>query len=177
MKNVSLGIILKGDPQCVQKPPFWFKIIGSIAKYGWLILFPSLIPAIIALINEFTNKDSKMAFGIATLMMFPGAVLYLIRKLWSEKHRCPYCGHFFTMERISADKLVDVSQSVITRDVDEYGSGTAFDLDGNVAFINTKTTHREHGVSTTETYTYNMRCSCCGCVNKVKKSRSYDRYH
>lgn len=172
MKKVSLGIILPGNPECVQKSGTVLTILEKVFKYGWIA---ALAGAVLILLYAF-NQDSAHLLYMACKLGLTGFCLWLCSALWGKTVRCPYCHHFLVLERISDDKLVGSTSRNISRRVSDYGTGMAYDIEGNTAFFTTKTSHTQNGTETTKRYTYNLRCSCCGCVSKVARtsiSKSY----
>lgn len=171
MHRTSLGIILSGDPDKIQKATPWLNGLEWICSKGFIV---ALTLYVICVIGEIFVKG---LINIVIIFSVPMASLLIITFfLWNEKIRCPYCKHFFSMKRIGEETRVGISEREISRTVDDYGTGTAVDWNGNIAFFNTKTSYKEYGKEVTEDYTFNMRCSCCGCVNKIKVSRSKQVY-
>ncbi len=177
MARKSLGVILHGAPHCIQHQTIILKILNFICRYGSIM---SVASASIAFIMSIFSTDNVPLLTIwIALIVFGGVMgvfLLPLRFLWSKKYRCPYCGHFFTQIRVSDYMLVDSYQTNVSRDVEDHASGTAFDLNGNVTFIDITSKHTEQGVETTETYTYNMGCTCCRCVHKLEKKRSFQNF-
>lgn len=167
MSRSSVGIILPGNPECVQKKTIWMRIVGFICKYGFAIAF---IAGAIFFVLMFVERS--IHFSTPYRLFGVGILLLLAGHIWGETCRCEYCRHFFTLKRISSDKVVDKSTHSISRNVDDYDSGMAYDWSGNVTFFNVKSSHKEYGTEEKETFTYNMRCSCCGSVQKIRGYRS-----
>lgn len=171
MRRTSLGIILSGDPDKIQKETPWLNGLEWICSGGFIVALTLYVVCVIGGIFV------KGLINIVIIFSVPIASLLIITFfLWNEKTRCPYCKHFFSMRRIGEETRVGISEREISRTVDDYGTGTAVDWNGNISFFNTKTSYKEYGKEITEDYTYNMRCSCCGCVNKIKDSRSKQVY-
>ena len=160
MDRVSLGIILPGNPECVQKEKAWIRTLELIVKIEWILS---------ALITVVLFVTDSLTFGVLMKLVFVTAALLMARYIWSNKVRCPYCKHFRTMKRISDNKTIGTSERGISRKNYDYQSGAIYDLRGNIALYSANVAYREHGVETTKTYTYNRRCSFCGCVDKVKE--------
>lgn len=168
MKKKSLGIILSGRPSYVQQGNIWTRLLDNDLPMLFL-----LVPASYILLFVIATKHRpefsdfvRITWGFV-LSMVVSAVLNVW--IWDELHRCTYCHHFAKLERISDDKLVDTSQRYVSRNVDDYEHGTAYDLDGNLTFYTNKSSHVEWDKEITKVYTYNIRCSCCGCVKKVER--------
>lgn len=177
MKKTNVGIIVPGDPEKVWKVPMWVRILHFIGRYG---LFISIILGFGYFINIFTSPNELTTQCYLDLFLkfpFVTFLFYAVSEgVCSVKRRCPYCHHYFQMERISDDNYVGSSSQSVSRRATDYGSGSAYDLDGNFAFFNTKRHYTEYGTQTTDNYTYNMRCRCCGCVNKVEKQKTRTSY-
>ena len=170
MSRVSLGVILPGNPDMIQKETTWLKKLEWISTKGFLVVWS------LFLIGGIGCIFIRSLAGLAMVMLVPIFVLPCTTLIWNQLSRCPYCKHFFSMKRIGKEHLIDISEREISRTVDDYGTGTAWDWNGNISFFNTKYSYKEHGKKVEEIYTYNMRCSCCGCVNKVKGKRSKEMY-
>lgn len=171
MSRVSLGIILPGDPDMIQKETPWLK------KLEWICTKGFLVAGSLFLLGGLGGIFISGLSALTIIMLVPFLVLlFAVCFIWNNRTRCPYCKHFFSMRRIGEENLVDISEREISRTVDDYGTGTAVDWNGNVAFFSTKTSYKEYGKEVTEDYTFNVRCGCCGCVNKVKASRSKQIY-
>lgn len=168
MKRKSLGIILSGRPSYVQQNSTWIRLLDNCLPALFLLVpAANILLFVIATRHKPEFSDFVRIFWGFLLSMGVSVVLNVF--LWDELHRCTYCHHFATMERISDDKLVDTSQRYVSRNVDDYDHGTAYDLNGNLTFYTNKSSHVEWDKETTKVYTYNIRCSCCGCVKKVEK--------
>ena len=173
MKGVTLGIILPGDPDCQQKDSVFLNILEKICSYGAIV---ALIGIIFSLILLFTSGNGWF-WGKMILKLFVVMVLLLLSsKLWEEKLRCEYCGHFFTMERLSGDRFLDSSSVSVSRTVYDSHNGVIFDSNGDASFYAGATSRTEHGEEVTKRYTYCVRCSCCGSVSKVTKERTHTQY-
>lgn len=171
MRRVSLGIILSGNPDMIQKETPWLKRVEWICTKG---VFVAGFLFMVGMIGGIFIEGLSV---LGTIMLVPFLALLFTKFLWENTtDRCPYCKHFFSMKRIGNEKLVDISECKISRTVDDYGSGTAWDWNGNITFFNTKNSYKEYGKEVTEYYAFNMRCNCCGCVNKVKNSRKKEIY-
>lgn len=168
MKRKSLGIILSGRPSYVQKGRPWSVFLEEYLPFLFYSIPVEPVLFFIIAINhkpEFSDFV-RIFYG---LMFSTLIVLALNIWIWGDHNRCPYCHHFVSMKRISDDKLVDSSYAYVSRNVDDYSHGTAYDLDGNLTFYTNKSSHVEWDKETTNVYTYNIRCGCCGCVTKVEK--------
>lgn len=172
MKRVSLGIILPGDPDCKQKNRAWLSILTFICKHGWIIF---TILCVITLVRAFAVDSGNMLFTALKLALV-AATLGLCALLWNDQCRCPYCGHFFEMKKISDESFISSTDRVISRTAYDNHSGIVFNLDGDSAFYAGTSARKEYGKQTTENYTCNKRCECCGCVNKVKISRTHNQF-
>lgn len=171
MRRVSLGIILPGNPDMIQKETPWLK------KLEWICTKGFLVAGFLFMVGMLGGIFIEDLIVLGTIMLVPFLVLLCTAFLiWDKNTRCPYCKHFFSMKRIGDEKLVDISEREISRTVDDYGTGTAFDWNGNITFFNTQNSYKEYGKEITEDYAFNMRCSCCGCVNKIKVSKSKKVY-
>ena len=173
MKRVSLGIILPGDPDRVQKQTIGLKITTFICTRGWIL---TLLITIFMVIKAFKLDSGNLLSNAMKPAFATVALAFLAFVVWSQIGRCPYCKHFGTMHKISEDSFIGSSERNVSRTAYDHHSGFAFDSDGNSAYYSGISSRREHGKEVTEEYTYNMRCSCCGCVNKVKKARTFRNY-
>lgn len=173
MKRVSLGIILPGDPDCVQEKRRWISILGFLGKRGWIIC---LLITLIVLFSAMSKDSGDLFITALELALMTAIFGFCAAFIWCDKFRCPYCKHFRTMQKISDENFIGSSERAVSRNTYDNHSGLAFDLSGNSAYYAGTTSRKEYGTETTNDYTYNMRCSCCGCVNKVKISRTYKSF-
>ncbi len=172
MSRVTLGIILEGYPECIQKTKAWLKVLEFLAKY---IFIPFTIAAVITLGVSLFNNDGDL-FKFAAILIIISVVMYVCRILWSEQVRCPYCKHFLTMKQIGNDKTINSYDRNVSRRVHDSSSGMVYDWNGNTAFYTANRSHKEHGVETTKTYVSKMWCRRCGCVQKIKRISVSTRY-
>lgn len=171
MNKVSLGVILRGDPQRKQPEKLWLLILEYICKYGWIAF---LVITFIYVLRE--GGIFKAPFDTVMTLVYFTVCFLLISFFWTDKHRCLYCKHFFQMQRISSDALIGRDISPASRTVYDSHSGVVYNFSGDLAFYSGTTSRREHGQNIRETYTYNKRCNCCGAVVKVKYSRSFRNF-
>lgn len=143
------------------------KIMEILSKITW-------IPAVI--ITALLLFTDNCSFDELTNLIFASVGFAVLALLWGKKGRCPYCKHFGTIKRISDYKTIGSTERNISRRTYDYHSGVIYDLSGNVAYYAGNTSRRENGTATTKTYTYNRRCSFCGCVDKVKESVTSKQY-
>lgn len=172
MKKVSLGIILLGDPNCRQQKRAWLSVLTFICTRGWIF---AVILCVITVIRAFLLDSGNMLFTALKLACV-SAILGLCALFWNDHYRCPYCGHFFEMRKISDESFIGSTDRTISRTAYDSHSGVVFNLSGDSAFYAGTSARKEYGRQTTENYTCNKRCECCGCVNKVKISRTYNQY-
>lgn len=172
MEKVSLGIILPGNPECVQKPRAWIKILAVIAKFLWI---PAGVAAFLT-VCFCIAKNSGYLLRIAVSLVVFAIGMYACSLLWSDHFRCPYCRHFGTQKQISDNKTISSSNRSVSRRVHESRSGMIYDWGRDTTFYTSNSSHKEYGTETTKTYTFNMRCKRCGCVHKVEKTRTSTRY-
>lgn len=165
MSGESLGIILNGRPDFMQKKSLALKIIDKVLLYVWI---PLCIIAVIMFLVAF-GKDSVNLLSNSIIVLLWGVLFMLISCIWGTYGRCPFCGHFFTLKRISGDKLIYQHDKNVTRRVDTYHSGVAFDNYGDSAFYVGKSTRKVAGTDTTKEFTFNSCCTCCYAVVKIKR--------
>lgn len=172
MKKVSLGIILPGNPDCKQKQTVWLSILTFVCKYGWIICF---ILSGIKSVGMFVDYSENNFFALLKLLILT-AVLGLCALFWNDHYKCPYCGHFFEMKKISDESFIGSTDRTISRTAYDNHSGIIFNMSGDSAFYAGTSARKEYGKQTTEDYTCNKRCGCCGCVSKVKISRTHNQF-
>lgn len=172
MKKVSLGIILPGDPDCKQEKRGWLSVLTLICTRGWIVF---LLISIIVLVRALLKDSGELLFTTLKLAVVT-AVLGLCALFWNDHYRCPYCGHFFELKRISDESFIGSTERTISRTAYDNHSGVVFNMSGDSAFYAGTSSRKEYGKQTTENYTCNKRCSCCGCVNKVKISRTHNQF-
>lgn len=172
MKRTSLGIILPGDPNCKQENRLWLSILTFICKRGWIIF---TLLCVITVIRAFAADSGNTLFTALKLAVV-AAILGICALFWNDHYRCPYCGHFFEMKKISDESFIGSTDRAISRTAYDNHSGIVFNMSGDSAFYTGTSARKEYGKQTTENYTCNKRCGCCGCVNKVKISRTYNQF-
>lgn len=101
---------------------------------------------------------------ISALVLFVGK--YLIRA------QCPFCGHFFTLRRISEDNYQGSSESRVSNTYYDVNDGFITDMSGNIYYTQMTTRNKEYGTEKTDYYTYNTKCTHCGCVVRKHKSET-----
>ena len=174
MSKVTLGLILSGDPACRQEKGSIMRVCEFVFKYGWIVAGGL---AAINFIGFCVNYSEKRVFLFLGGFVLAAMLLALDQLLWNnDKERCPDCHHFFAMEKISEDRVVGSSTRGITRTVEEYHSGMAFDLSGNSAYMVGKTSYKENGTEKTTTYVHSRRCKICGCVCKVEHKKTTESF-
>lgn len=172
MSRVSLGVILPGNPEKVQKANFIIKILGFVCRYGWI----SGIVGILVCFALMFIKDWSYCYpmfrwlGVGILLLIPSQCI------WDEKHRCEFCNHFFSLRRISDDNYIGSSEKSISRKTYDSRDGIAFDSNGNSTMFSSIVSDREYGTEETKNYTYNIRCRHCGAVCKVERSKTTQHY-
>jgi len=172
MKRTSFGIILPGDPECVQEDRSWLSALTVLCSKGWIIAL--IIAVIMLIIAVFQNNGDMLESAIRPAWV--ALMLFLCSLLWNENRRCPYCRHFFTMSPISDEKCVDIRHENISRTAYDYHCGTIYDISGDITSFGVRSSHTEYGTKETKTLAVNKRCSCCGCVNKAKIIRIDKNY-
>ncbi len=168
MKRVSKGVILRGNPDCIQQQKPWIKALELVCFYGFFISF--IIGALLMFQVFAGNAD---LFQLGCYILLSSFILFIASLLWEDKIRCRYCKHFFTLKRISENHFVDSSKRTISKTVHNDNSGIAFDFHGNSAFYSGISSHKEYGTEETKRYTYNVQCTCCGAVTKVETSKTF----
>lgn len=172
MKKISFGIILLGDPDYKQKKNIWISMLSWISNHGWIICS---ILMIIALILFIVKPDGERLFTFIKFGLFTG-VLLICSTLWSERFRCPFCGHFTRMTKISGNVYLGSSSQSISRTEYDSHSGAIYDFHGNSAFYSGLSSRKVHGEEVTDNYACNVRCNVCGCVHKIKLSKTYKQF-
>lgn len=172
MGRVSLGIILDGNPNCAQKKKLWIRITEIICSFGFI---PAGITAVIFIIIAF-REDSVRYFYVGAGFIFAAAILLILMLLWDDKHKCEYCGHFLTLRRISNDQFVDSTEKTVSQKVYDHDSGFVMGSRGDSAYYTSLSSHREYGKEVTKRYAYNVRCTCCGAVCKVERTKTSQHY-
>lgn len=165
MRRESLGIILKGRPDYMQRKSIALKIIDIIFRFIWI---PLCIVSIVVFLSA-VGKDSVSMMNTGLCILLWGVLFSLIACIWGTYGRCPFCGHFFTLKRISEDKLVYQHDKYVTRNENTYHSGIGLDSYGDTTYYVGKSTRKVEGTETTKEYTFNSRCSCCQAVVKIKR--------
>lgn len=178
MDRVSLGIILPGNPECVQEKRNWLSVLETVSKYAWII---NLLVFIIKLVLGADVGLIDVLFAVLATFL-----LFIISMAWNgegtllgvpiERCRCPYCRHFSRMRQISDQKFIGSQTREISRNAYDHHSGVVYNLSGDSAFYSGIASRKEYGEEITKEYTYNRRCSCCGAVIKVKASRTSQRF-
>ena len=174
MARVSLGVILPGNPKCVQKQNFFVKILGFICRVGGIF---GVVAMLACFILSFAIDDG-MDY-IYSMFRWTGVMIIMLLVffgIWDEKRRCEYCHHFFTLHRISDDVFIGSSESTISRKTYDTSNGVLYDFKGNSTMFSSTRTSREYGKEITNKYTYNVRCRCCGAVSKVEKTKTTKQY-
>lgn len=165
MSRESLGIILKGWPHYEQKKGPFLKIVDKFLRFIWI---PLCVIGVILFLRSIGNNNGSLYYCALCLILW-GAIMGLVACIWSAYGRCPFCGHFFTLKRISDDKLVYQHDRNITHREDEYHSGVAFNVYGDSAYYVGRTTRKVQGTETSRDFTFNSRCTCCQAVVKIKR--------
>ena len=110
-----------------------------------------------------------------TFRMALSAVVLFLGYFIIER-QCPYCGHFFTLRRISANRYEGTTEREVSNTYYDYSDAITIGSKGSTYYTGIRTEHRQHGTEETDHYTYNVRCSCCGCVAKKSTSKSHTRW-
>ena len=173
MARVTLGVILPGNPECVQKPNLFVKVLGFICEYSWV---SSIIGILVCFILMFTSGDWTYAYGMFRWLGIGIFMFFVSAFIWDEKHRCEYCKHFFSLRRISEDKFISSAEKTISRASYDTENGVVLDSNGNSTLFTAIRSGREYGTEVTNKYTHNVRCRCCGAVCKVETSRTTQNY-
>ena len=177
MARVSLGVILPGNPDCVQKPNIFIRILGIICKYGWIASPIGILTCFIMLfVSSSRSSWISYSYDMFRWLGFGIIMLLVSNFIWDEKRRCEYCHHFFSLRRISDDKFVSSAEASISRSTYETQNGIVFDSNGNSSLFTSIRSGREHGKEITNKYTHNVRCRCCGAVCKVETSKTTQHY-
>lgn len=111
--------------------------------------------------------DYVIRFLVTAFVLFPAGII--------QEGACPYCGHYFTMKRISNDKFMKTTEREVENTYDEYDHATTMDWDGNIYYTGITTRNTQYGTEETNHYTHNAQCSCCGCVIK-RETREVKTY-
>lgn len=175
MDRVTLGIIMPGNRRCILKENKLQKFFAVVAKFSWLYYLVAV--ATVFFLYKVMDDNTKHTFARYCDILFNGAVFAFVGWFthwcyYSDKARCPCCKHMGQMRRISDNKLIDSKVDYVSRTVDDYSDGMAYNFDGDVTFYTNHSQYTEWDKKTTNTYTYNMRCRTCGCVVKVKEKRT-----
>ena len=165
MSRESLGIILNGRPDLMQKKGPLLKIINKVLRFVWI---PLCVAGVIIVLMAI-GKNNVSLFRTGGAFLLSAGVFAAVACLWSTYGRCPFCGHFFTLKRISGDKLVYQHDRNVTRNEDSYHSGVGFDLYGDATYYVGKSTRKVQGTESTKELTFNSRCTCCQAVVKIKR--------
>ena len=172
MKRVSLGIILNGNPNYVQRNTPFLKISEFLCLYTWIAA--GIAGAILVLLSFGQNSVKKLFIGTGLILC--AILLWICSYIWDEKVRCSYCRHFLTLKRISENQFVDSSERTISQRVYNNNSGMIYNLSGDSAYYTSISSHKEYGKEIEKRYTYNLRCTCCGSVCKVEKREISQKY-
>lgn len=105
------------------------------------------------------------------MRMIPTAIVLFLGNFIAS-FQCPYCGHFFTLHRISADRYEGSSERNVSNTYYENSDGITFSSGGSTHYTLFSTKKSQSGVETTDYYSHNEKCSCCGCVSKRETSRT-----
>ena len=111
-----------------------------------------------------------------TVRLFASASTLLIGSTIAS-FQCPECLHFFTLNRISDDKYEGSKSREVSQNTYEYSSAWTMGDNGKMYHTGITTKDKQYGTEQTDYYTYNLRCSCCGCVVKSTKSKTTTRWH
>lgn len=172
MPRVSLGVILAGDPEYVQKPNIFVKTLGGICKYGFISGGIGIIASFIMMFaDDWTYAYTMFRWVLVGILLFLSSQF-----IWDERYRCQYCKHFYCLRRISSNKFVDSSESSISRTKYDTYDGVLFDSQGNSTLFSSIGRSREYGTEITRRYTYNVRCRCCGAVSKIETHKTATKY-
>lgn len=90
--------------------------------------------------------------------------------------QCPYCGHFFTLGRISEDRYTGTTSRRVSNTYNDTSDAWSIDSDGDMRFTTFFTKRRQNGTEETDHYAYNVQCSCCGCVAKKTKAKTHTNW-
>lgn len=170
MKRISEGIILTGDSRCIQEQTPALRAATFVFTKGWIF---TLVISIVVAFFAFRKDSGDLLFTAMKFILLTVMLWFCSAILWSPMGRCPYCRHFFTMRKITANTVVSSSSRSVSRTAYDTHSGVAYDTAGNSAWVVGTSSRQEHGQEVTETFTYNSRCVCCGCVNKTKTTRMF----
>lgn len=195
-----MRIVLQGSPRykkrynISKKMMFlWFIIIPSILLITAIVMLiihltrldDNIIVAVIQVIRDILKTrtgwffDKGATFSSVyksnaleyTLRLIPTVMILFFGNFIAE-WQCPYCGHFFTMKRISGDRYERTTERSVSNTYYDYSSGMVIDSKGDTYFGGVTTKNKQYGTEVTDYYTHNARCSCCGCVSERSTSKS-----
>lgn len=140
-----------------------FELLGDIfnTRVGWFFDDGASFASV------YENNPLEYAFRLG------GAAIVLFMGTFISKGQCPYCGHFFTMKRISDDKYEATTKRQVNNTYYEYSDAVTVGAKGDTYYTGISTKRRQSGTESTDHYTYNAKCSCCGCVAKKSTSKSH----
>lgn len=122
------------------------------------------------IVSVFQNSAVEYTYRFLAAAIVLGLGSYVLNK------RCPYCGHFFTMRRISDNKFEGSTSRSVSNTYNDYSDALAVDLSGNMYYAGITTKKKQYGTKITEIYSYNLRCSCCGCVAKTSAAATHTHW-
>ncbi len=139
-----------------------FQIIGELgrARTGWFFEDGATFASV------YKNNATEYTWRFLAL-----AVVWFLGGIVNSYH-CPECGHFFTMHKISDDKYEGTTTRQVSQTTYQYSDGWTIGDKGNMAYTGITTKGRQYGTRETDHYSYNLKCSCCGCVVKTEKTKS-----
>ena len=145
----------------------FFEVIGDIFKtrVGWFFADN----ATFASVYENNALEYTFRMALSAIVLFLG--YFIIER------QCPYCGHFFTQTRISGNKYEGSTEREVSNTYYDYSDAVTIGSKGSTYYTGIRTQHRQYGTEETEHYTYNVRCSYCGCVAKKSTSKSHTRWN
>lgn len=106
--------------------------------------------------------------ALSAIVLFSGCFISNVQ--------CPYCGHFFTLKRISDDRYEGTTEREVSNTYHDYSDAITISSSGNTYYTGITTKHRQYGTEQTDHYTHNVRCLCCGCVAKESTSKSHTNW-
>lgn len=140
-----------------------YEILGDIfhTRVGWFFSDEATFASV--------YKNNALEY---TFRMSLSAIVLLFGCFIAEV-QCPYCGHFFTLKRISDDRYEGTTEREVSNDYYDYSDAITISSKGSTYYTGISTKHRQYGTEETDYYTHNVRCSCCGCVAKTSTSKSH----
>lgn len=137
-----------------------------------------IVLVIVGLVNFFAQlSDFKILEAIVIFIAYAiSAGILLCGYVLVGQARCHNCKHYFVMKDMGVEKYVGTTEREVTNDYQTHDSATTVDWDGNIYHTNITNYHTQYGTETTDHYTFNMECQCCGCVARYKRMKISTRW-